>query len=391
VKQRLCVVGPGFLFMSGISVYTWTLTRALAVDFDVSVLLLRRLMPRRLYPGGRRVGAPLTSLDYDGVPHFDGIDWFWGVSLIRGLRFFLGQRADGLVLQWWTGAVGHTYVLLALVARARRIPVLIEIHEWQDPGEAGRPIAKRYGRLVLRQLLRLSSGVLVHHEQDRQLLLSAGADLAGKTVAVAPHGPYGHLLSVPPVAPPEFGDDALGDDVQNCRTILLFGVVRPYKGLEDVAAAFDALPRAVAERLVLTVVGETWEGWTLPLDRLEKSRHRDRVRIVNRYVSDAEAGFVFGETDVLVLPYRRVSSSGPLHIAMAQGLDVIMTDLPALRSVADAYAGAEFVPVGSVEALTAALERAADRPARRSQPTGDWTLNVKAYHQLLARQPDRRM
>jgi glycosyltransferase involved in cell wall biosynthesis len=391
LKQRLCVVGPGFLFMSGISVYTWTLTRALAVDFDVSVLLLRRLMPRRLYPGGGRVGAPLSSLHYGGVPHFDGIDWFWGVSLIRGLRFFLGQRADGLVLQWWTGAVGHTYVLLALLARARRIPVFIEIHEVQDPGEAGRPIAKRYGRLVLRLLLRLSSGVLVHHEHDRRLLLSAGVDLAGKTVAVAPHGPYGHLVSVPPVAPPEFADDALGDDVQNCCSILLFGVVRPYKGLEDVVAAFDALPRAVAERLVLTVVGETWEGWTLPLDWLEKSRHRDRVRIVNRYVTDAEAAFVFGETNVLVLPYRRVSSSGPLHIAMAQGLDVIMTDLPALRSVAEGYAGAEFVPVGSVEALTAALERAAHRPARRSQPTGDWTRNVEAYHQLLAREHERRM
>jgi hypothetical protein len=153
--------------------------------------------------------------------------------------------------------------------------------------------------------------------------------------------------------------------------------------MEDVVAAFDALPRAAAERLVLTVVGETWEGWTLPIDLLEKSRHRDRVRIVNRYVTDAEAAFIFSETDVLALPYRRVSSSGPLHIAMAQGLDVIMTDLPALRSVAADYAGAEFIPPHGVEPLTAALERAAYRPPRRSQPLGDWTVTVQAYRLLL--------
>ena len=197
MTKRLCVVGPGFLFMSGISVYTWSLTQALAADFDVSVLLLRRLMPRRLYPGGERVGAALTSLDYGAVPHFDGIDWFWGLSLIRGLRFFSAQRPEGLILQWWTAAVGHTYLLLAL-------------------------------------------------------------------------------------------------------------------------------------------------------------------------------------------PYHRVSSSGPLHIAMAQGINVIMTDLPALRSVAADYAGAEFVPPCGVESLTAALERAAYRPPRRSQPLGDWKVTVEAYRSLLA-------
>jgi glycosyltransferase involved in cell wall biosynthesis len=173
--------------------------------------------------------------------------------------------------------------------------------------------------------------------------------------------------------------------VAKCCNVLLFGVMRPYKGLEDAVAAFDALPRDAAQTMVLTVVGETWEGWTTPIEQLQRSRHRDRVRVVNRYVTDAEAAHVFSETDVLVLPYRRVSSSGPLHIAMAQGLSVIMYDLPALRSVAGTYEGAEFVPVGDVEALTAALLRAASRVPRRFPPGGDWHLTVDAYHQLLGR------
>lgn len=383
VRTRLCVMGPGFRFMSGVSVYTCTLARALAEDFDVCVLLLRRLLPRRLYPGARRVGTPLTSLDYRALPHFDGIDWFWGPSLVRGLWFFLGQRPDALVLQWWTAAVGHTYVLFALLARLLRIPVFIEIHEMQDPGEAGSAIAKRYGRRVLTVLLRLSSGVLLHQEQDRELMAAEGVDLTGKPVAVAPHGPYAYLSAVSPVAPTEFAVSPVSAEVATRCNVLLFGVMRPYKGLEDVVAAFDALPREAAERLVLTVVGETWEGWTLPLERLERSPHRDRVRLVNRYVTDAEAAFIFGEADVLVLPYRRVSSSGPLHIAMAQGLSVIMSDLPALRSVARDYAGADFVPAGDVEALSAALLRVAHRTPDRSEPMGDWRVTVDAYRHVL--------
>ena len=387
MNPRVCVVGPGFRFLGGVSVYTCTLVRALREDLPVSALLIRRLLPRRLYPGAARVGDQLTSLDYAGVPHFDGIDWWWGRSLVQALGFLRRQRPEVLVLQWWTAAVGHTYLLLALLARLRRVPVLIEVHEVQDPGEAGKAgLLSRYGQLVLRGLLRLASGVLLHHDRDREALEDAGLDLSGTRTAVAPHGPYDHLAAVVPQAPPEFAGDPLSAQVADgtCRDVLSFGLIRPYKGLEDLVAAFGGLPRPVAERLVLTIVGETWEGWDEPLRRLRDSPHRDRVRVVNRYVSDAEAAFVFAEADVLVLPYRRASSSGPLHIAMAQGLAVVVYDVPALRAVVDGYEGVQVVPGGEVAALGAALERVAGQPRRRFEPAGDWRRTVEAYRELLA-------
>ena len=54
--QRITVIGPGFRFLSGLSVYTCSLANALADAHDVSVVLLDRLIPERLYPGGHRVG-----------------------------------------------------------------------------------------------------------------------------------------------------------------------------------------------------------------------------------------------------------------------------------------------------------------------------------------------
>ncbi len=387
MRTRICVVGPGFRFLGGVSVYTCTLVRALHEDYVVSALLIRRLLPRRLYPGAARVGDRLTSLDYEGVPHFEGVDWWWGRSLVQALGFLRRQRPEVLVLQWWTAAVGHTYLLLALLARLRRVPVLLEVHEVQDPGEAGKAgLLSRYGRLVLRALLRLTSGVLLHHEADREALETAGFRLAGTRTAVAPHGPYDHLAAVAATAPPEFAEDPLTVQVAEaeCRDVLSFGLIRPYKGLEDLVAAFSGLPRPVAERLVLTVVGETWEGWDEPLRLLADSPHRDRVRVVNRYVSDAEAAFVFAEADVLVLPYRRASSSGPLHIALAQGLEVVVYDLPALRAVTSGYDGVRVVPGGDVAALRAALERVAGQPRRRFEPAGDWRRTVEAYRELLA-------
>jgi glycosyltransferase involved in cell wall biosynthesis len=381
---RVCLVGPGFRFLSGLSVYTCSLARALDEDFEVSVILLRQLLPTRLYPGSARVGAELTSLDYGGIEHFDGIDWAWGRSLLAAVRFMFRQRPQALVLQWWTAAVGHTYLVLALIARMIRLPVYLEIHELQDPGESANRAVRVYGRWMLSVLVRRCTGVLLHHEQDREQLLAAGLDLAGRRVAVAPHGPYGHLSDLPGRKPPELAVPAAGGSAASPVNILFFGLIRPYKGLEDLVEAFNSLPQQAAERLLLTVAGETWEGWATPVQMVEASAHRDRIRLVNRYVTDAEAAYLFAHADVLVLPYRRASSSGPLHIAMSQGLPVIMYDLPALRAACEGYEGAHFVPVGDLWGLRAALVRLSQEPYPRVRPAGSWTRTTAAYRQLVS-------
>jgi glycosyltransferase involved in cell wall biosynthesis len=68
------------------------------------------------------------------------------------------------------------------------------------------------------------------------------------------------------------------------------------------------------------VVGETWEGWTLPGEQIARSPRRDRITFVNRYVSDEELDGYLRGADAVVLPYLRSSLSGPLHVAMGYGL-----------------------------------------------------------------------
>src|SRR4051794_9370276 len=118
--QRVCIVGPGTLFLSGITYYTFGLCAALSAEARVSVIFMRRLLPRFLYPGNARVGSSLSSVALpDGVRAFDGVDWFWVPSIFRALRFLRRERPDVLVLQWWTGTVLHSFLALAFFARRR--------------------------------------------------------------------------------------------------------------------------------------------------------------------------------------------------------------------------------------------------------------------------------
>ncbi|GAA2512955.1 glycosyltransferase [Pilimelia columellifera] len=372
--RRVTVVGAGFRFTSGISYYTCRVANALAERGAVSALLMRQLIPAVLYPGRRRVGVPVHDLRYDpAVAVHDGLDWSWWRTLPAALRFLRRQAPDLLVLQWWTGAVLHSYALLAWYARRRGARVLLEWHEVQDTGELRIPGARRYVQTVMGLLLRNVDGHVVHSDFDRREL-ARHYPIAAAPTALAPHGPYDHHRPAPR---PQAADDGI-------ITLLYFGVIRPYKGVEDLVAAFERLDAPVADRLRLVIVGETWEGWTAPLTAVERSPRRDRITVVNRYVTDAEVAGHFAAADVVALPYRRSSASGPLHVAMAAGLPVVVSDVGGLREAAEGYAGAVFAPPADPDALAAAICRALPLAGGRFADPRSWTEVVDAYHRLFA-------
>ena len=377
-RRRVCVVGSGWQFTSGISYYTCRLVEAFEAErFAVTALLMRRLVPRRLYPGRDRVGAPVSQLGYPSeVPVFDGVDWFWFPSIVRAIRFLRRQRPEILILQWWTGAVLHSYLLIALVAKALGASVVIEFHETQDTGEARLAGASGYLNRIGRLLIACSSAFVVHSEFDRRQV-QAMFDLAGKPIRVLPHGPFDHHL---PAAETSGSTPGRGATTR----ILFFGTIRPYKGLELLVSAFDGLPDQLAAGLELVVVGETWEGWTEPLHRIETSPRRDRITLVNRYVTDEEVGRFFADADVVALPYRRSSASGPLHIAMAHGLPIVLTDVGGLREGAAGYEGISWAPPDDVAGLAAALVDAVGRVGERYADPRSWQHTVGVYADLFA-------
>jgi glycosyltransferase involved in cell wall biosynthesis len=373
-QPRWCVIGSGWRFTSGISYYTCRLATSLSVGHPVSVVLMRRLIPGFLYPGRARVGTAMNTIDYPSdVPVFNGVDWFWLPSLFRAVGFLRRERPDAVSLQWWTGAVLHSYLVLVVVARSLGARVIVEFHETQDTGESRIPLASRYLRLVGREVLKRCQGAVVHSEFDRQEVLDH-FDLPDIPIHVAPHGPYDHHLTPSGSTTPT----AKGD-----MNVLFFGTIRPYKGLEHLVAAFDSLSDDEVVGLRLTIVGETWEGWTRPVAAALSSRHRDRITVVNRYVHDEEVGRFFADADAAALPYTRSSASGPLHIAMAAGIPVIVTDVGGLRAAAEDYEGAIWVQPADVDGLRQALLSLAEHRGRRYEDPRSWDDTVVVYDRLL--------
>jgi glycosyltransferase involved in cell wall biosynthesis len=258
---------------------------------------------------------------------------------------------------------------------------VVELHELQDPGEAGLALARGYGRRGLRALIRLAHGCIVHSKSDLQLFESSYGPMDVR-VALVPHGPYDQYRGLE-----ESGDPATAAAVAAVRrapksggtvNLLFFGLIRPYKGLEDLLRVFNALTGEEAGRLWLTVVGETWEGCTEPAELIAASPHADRITFVNEYVPDEVVGAAFAHADVAVLPYRRSSSSGILHVAMSWGLPIVVTSVGGLPEAASGYAGAVFVPPDDPALLKEGLMKAAALAGQKFPDPRSWHDTVAA-------------
>lgn len=371
-RARVCVVGPSTYFLSGMTYYTFGLVTALGLRQQVSAILLRRLIPVRLFPGRAHVGATLSDLKLPPQAEFvDDVDWYWGRGLIRALGLLRSQRIEVLVLEWWTGAVLHTYLALGLAARLLGVRVVVEFHEVLDTGEARLRWVRWYVNSVAPVFFRLASAFVVHNEHDRQLVLRRYGLQAARTVVIR-HASYD-----------AHGGAAVRQTREGQCRLLFFGLVRPYKGVEDLVVAFEQLVGEPGVQFELTIVGETWEGWTLPDRLIHASTVRDRIHRVDRYVTDAEAAAFFAQADVVVLPYRRCSSSAVLATVMALGLPVVTTRVGGLPEATAGYPGAVLAEVGDLDSLREAIVIASRWRGRQFAGAPSWQDAAARYGELL--------
>lgn len=117
------------------------------------------------------------------------------------------------------------------------------------------------------------------------------------------------------------------------KVILYFGLIRKYKGLDILIKAFEGLN----EEYELIIVGESYEDFNIYQKLIDSNSNKDRIHVINRYVSDDEVPLYFSVADVCVLPYRTATQSGVIAISYHFDLPVIVTDVGGLRKTVEPF------------------------------------------------------
>ena len=203
-----------------------------------------------------------------------------------------------------------------------------------------------------------SMDAVVAHSEHGAARLRDEVGLDPAKVRVIPHGAFDYLTKLPEEKPlpPEL-EGAEGP------VVLCFGLLRPYKGIEQLLEAFkDVLERQSTGIPELWIVGNPRMDLTLMRELAAVAV--GRVRFVTRFVEEAEIPAIFRRADLVVLPYLDAEESGVLHTALAFGRPLLLSAVGGFPEVAAAGA-AKLVQPGDVAGLYFALEDLlADEAAR---------------------------
>jgi len=143
------------------------------------------------------------------------------------------------------------------------------------------------------------------------------------------------------------------------RTILFFGNIAPYEGLEYLIGSYRrALARSGHYRLIIAGRPKNCDGyWHAIRESLRDDVQTGRVLLRADYIPNDETEVYFKAADVLVLPYKHIYQSGVLFLAQSFGLPVLAADVGSLKDdVVEGRTGFVFRPGDPVD-MAKAIER----------------------------------
>ncbi len=173
-------------------------------------------------------------------------------------------------------------------------------------------------------------------------------------------------------------------------TLLFFGLLRASKGLDVLVRALPSIAEEVPD-VRLVVAGDPIEP-AEPLQALAAELGvADRIDWRLRFLAENEIADVLEESTVVVLPYRKIESSGVLATALGHGRPVVVTDVGSLGDTVREYgAGVVAHPndPASLAASCVALLQGGETLARSVRGTEaarealSWARAAKAHERL---------
>jgi glycosyltransferase involved in cell wall biosynthesis len=291
----------------------------------------------------------------------------YGPGVVRALRRIDAFDPDVVHVQWlllprldrrWLGRV------------AGKRPTVLTAHDVLP-----RRSAHHVGTWL--EIFRTVDAVVVHSERARDTL--AGLGVAEERLTVIDHPVFVENGGPPPEPP-------------TGATLLFFGLIREYKGLDVLIRALpEIVARVPAARLI--VAGD-------PMDPVEPLRTlaaelgvADRIEWRLRFLPSDEIPPLMASATLAVLPYRQIDASGVLADALGNGRPAVVSDLGQVGETVRRFGAGATVPPESPSELAEACARlladpdalaAAFAGAEAARAALTWEASAEAHERLYA-------
>lgn len=259
------------------------------------------------------------------------------LDMFKLTHLLLSTSPDVVHFQWLVMPVLEFYYIKQL---SRKTKLVYTIHNSTIRHGSG----SVFSQMMENRTIRLFHSVIVHTVRSADF--AASLAFRSSQIHLIPHPPIG-LRSTPVRSIP----------VQSGRhqcTFLLFGVLKPYKGIATLIEAGIRLAQRRSD-FKITIAGKPMMDLSIVMQRARNSALSSHVHFNLGFMSENELAKEIASCDVIVLPYLDIDGSGALAVAVEAGRPIVASRVGGF-SEPPFCDYITLVPPGDVTALASALE-----------------------------------
>ena len=311
--MRIAILSCFYPFRGGIAQFNACLAPELGRGHIVKAFNFTTQYPALLFPGKTQYVSPEDNAEkIESERILSTVNPFtWG----KTARAIKDWGADLLVVRYWMSWFAPSLGWVARHAGCKVVAIADNIIP-HEPHFFDAPLTKWFLKGV--------DGVVTLSDSVASELAALAP---GKPCQVIPHPVYSHFGE--PVSR-EAAEEALGIP-HGGKTLLFFGLIRKYKGLDILLRAFGTLPQEYR----LLIAGEPYGDFSEYRALIDGSPAKDRILLFDRYIPDSEVKTFFCASDAVVLPYRSATQSGVNALALHFEVPMIVTDTGSLRATVE--------------------------------------------------------
>lgn len=214
---------------------------------------------------------------------------------------------------------------------------------------------------TFRSLYSMVDGIICHSDHIKTRLVSEFS-VAPEKISVIPHGPF--FYDLPELA----SNKALQDiPIELGKVVVLWqGIIFPYKGVDLLLNAWQKV-EDISDDACLVIAGTGSDDLLQQIRAQVESLGLKHVNLHLRFISTHELVALYRTADVVVYPYRAITTSGALATGLALGKTIVASDLPVFRELLTTRENALLVDPNDPAKLAEALIELIQNPVLRGQ------------------------
>jgi glycosyltransferase involved in cell wall biosynthesis len=334
---KIAVLSCFYPYRGGIAQFNANIFNELSKSHRVKAYNFSRQYPDFLFPGKTQfVEEGDEAVRIESLSLLDTVN---PISWIKTASEIRKWNPDLLLMRYWMSwfAPSQGYVGRHIGKNTKVISVLDNVIPHEERF-FDKPFTKYY--------LNSNDGYIVLSEAVRDQLLTFKPD--AKYICT-PHPVYSHFGKR---LEREEAHKSTGTDPVK-KTLLFFGLIREYKGLDILIDAMSYLD----DSYQLVIAGEPYGSFDRYEEMIDKSPLKGNIHLFTRYIADKEVPVFFSLADVCVLPYRSATQSGISAISSHFELPLITTNVGGLKEAIEKPGTGVVVEEITPEAIASAIKR----------------------------------